>query len=133
MSTIPSQPSAAAIFADCLFNTNLLPATITEQTGSGPVVRSKTVTGSTNGANWAYQDPEDEAIFISNINQFFSINAYGAGNGYNCVGANAAVKPCRYVVMHRTNQTPSQGAHQLLVGADGSYTFINTTWTATYA
>jgi len=127
--TIPSQPYAAAIFADCLFDTNLLPASIT---GSNSVVYTKSITGSTNGANWIYSDPEDEAAFIVNINTFFSGNAYGSGfGGYNCTGVNAAVKPCRYVVMHRTNQVPSQGAHQLLVDAAGNYTFINTTWTAT--
>ena len=124
MSTLPSYPQAAAIFADCLFNTDLLPPTI----NGG--ANSKQITGSTNGIQWFYADPESESTFISNVNQFFSQTAYGTGSGYQCTGANAVVKPCRYVVMHRTNQNPSQGAHQLLVDGSGNYTFINTTWTS---
>ena len=126
MSSIPSQPFAAAIFADCLFNTTLLPASI--NSGANPIQITQ---GSiTNGANWIYADPGDanEAGFIANVNQFFSGQCYGTGSGYNCVGAQAAVKPCRYVVMHRTNQ--GQAAHQLLVDASGNYTFYNTTWTS---
>lgn len=128
----PSQPSAAALFADCLFNTNLLPATIV---GSNSVTYTKQYTGSTNGALWPYVDPEDETVFAENINAFISQNFYGAPNipglvVYRCTGANATVKPCRYVVMHRTNQVPSQGAHQLLVDGSGNGTFINTTWTS---
>ena len=124
MSVYPSQPYAAAIFADCLFNTSLLPASI--NAGANTLQ----ITGSTNGGAWPFADPEAETTFISNINAWFSQNAYGTGSGYQCTGANAAVKPCRYVVMHRTNQNPSQGAHQLLVDGSGNYTFINTTWTS---
>ena len=124
MSVYPSQPYAAAIFADCLFNTALLPASING--GANPLQ----ITGSTNGANWVYADPENETTFINNVNQFFSNVAYGTASGYLATGANAAVKPCRYVVMHRTNQNPSQGAHQLLVDGAGNYTFITSTWTS---
>ena len=123
-----SQPYAPALFADCLFNTNLLPASINSGTNL------KQVSGSINGQNWLLTDSNpDVADFIYNINLSISLNCYGAGSGYQCVGAGSAtsgVRPCRYIVMNTDTQSPNQGAQQLLVDANGDYQYINTTWTA---
>lgn len=124
-----AQP-APAIYADCLFNTNLLPATVT---GSNTQVYNKNVAPGTiiNGAAWSYVDPEDQATLINNINQFISLTYYGSGfGGYVCSGPTAAVKPCRYVIMHGSSQTPPQSAHELLVDGSGNATYINTNWTS---
>jgi hypothetical protein len=126
---LPSRPYAAAMFADCLFNTDLLPPTV--QGPLGPA--GKQITGSTNGYQWFYSDPENQAVFIQHVNSFFSQIAYGVESGFKCVGADKTVAgPCRYVVMHTSQPAPnpySQAAHQLLVNADGTYTYIDTTWT----
>jgi len=120
-----SYPQAPALFADCLFDTNLLPATI----NGG--ANAKIVSGSINGLNWLLTDPNPDIVdFINNINGFMSLNCYGALSGYQCTGASAAVKPCRYVVMNSLSQSPSQGAQQLLVDASGNPSYISTSWTS---
>jgi hypothetical protein len=125
--TVPPSQSGVtpSLYADCIWNTTLLPASI--NSGANPKLA---VSASVNGIQYNFVDPENESQFIANINLIMSLTFYGAGSGYSCTGAAAAVKPCRYVVMHATAQTPSQGAHQLLVDADGNATFINTTWTS---
>jgi hypothetical protein len=116
------------IYADCLFNTNLLPANIT---GSNSQVYNKVVSGSINGSSYVYTDPETQADMINNVNAWVSTNCYGSGfGGYVCSGPSAAVKPCRYIVMHSGVQNPPQAAHQLLIDAAGNPTFITTNWTS---
>jgi len=127
MSTVPPSQSGVtpSLYADCIWNTTLLPASI--NAGANPKLA---VSASVNGITYNFVDPENEAQFISNLNLTMSLTFYGTASGYTCTGANASVKPCRYVVMHATAQVPSQGAHQLLVDAAGNATFINTTWTS---
>jgi hypothetical protein len=127
MSTVPPSQSGVtpSLYADCIWNTTLLPASI--NSGANPKLAVSNVV---NGITYNFVDPENEAQFISNLNLTMSLTFYGVASGYQCTGANASVKPCRYVVMHANSQVPSQGAHQLLVDGSGNYTFINTTWTS---
>ena len=127
MTTPASQSGVTpSLYADCIWNTSLLPASI--NAGANPKLA---VSASVNGIQYNFVDPENEAQVIANINLIMSLTFYGAGSGYNCTGATAAVTPCRYVIMHSTTQIPNYGAHQLLVDSAGNATFINTTWTAT--
>jgi hypothetical protein len=127
MSTVPPSQSGAtpSLFADPIWNTSLLPASING--GANPKLA---VSASVNGILYNFTDPENEAQFVSNVNVLMSLTFYGAASGYQCTGPTASVKPCRYVVMHATNQVPSQAAHQLLVDAAGNATYIDTTWTS---
>jgi hypothetical protein len=122
----PSQSGATpSLFADCIWNTSLLPASI-----NGGANAKLGVSASVNGILYTFIDPENQETFVNNVNVLMSVTFYGAASGYQCTGANASVKPCRYVVMHATGQNPSQAAHQLLVDANGNATYIDTTWTA---
>lgn len=132
MSTVPPSQSGTtpSLYADCIWKTSLLPASIVSPT-DGPKNKNN-VSASVNGIVYSYTDPENQAKFIINVNNLMSVTFYGAVDGYYCVnsGVNSAtVKPCRYVVMHDPLQSPPQGAHQLLVDADGNGTYIDTTWT----
>jgi hypothetical protein len=126
MTTPASQSGVTpSLYADCIFLTSLLPASI--NAGANPKLA---VSASVNGIAYNFVDPENDAQIVTNINTIMSLNFYGAGSGYLCTGANASVKPCRYVIMHSTAQVPSQGAHQLLVDDAGNATFITTNWTS---
>jgi hypothetical protein len=125
-----SQPYAPALFADCLFNTALLPATITGPAPNFQVYNKLAgLASSINGIAYNAPDPESQTQLVTNINGLISAQCYGSyEGGYQCTGANASVKPCRYVVMH--TGLYGQDAHQLQVDSEGTGAFIYTTWTS---
>ena len=141
-----SYPIAPALFADCLFNTSLLPSSITDGNGTsyGKLV---SLPSSINGLQYNSPDPEDQSTLTKNINAFLSYNCYGSFNGgFFCsninyvtgstvtpslnttAGAPPGGVPCRYVVMHAGNW--GQDAHQLMVNGAGVGIYTNTTWTS---
>lgn len=129
MSTNPPSQSGAtpSLYADCIYTTSRLPASI--NSGANPKLGG--ISASVNGISYGFADPENEATFISNLNLTMSITFYGTASGFLVTGANKSVAgACRYVVMHSNAQSPPQAAHQLLVNADGTYTFITTNWTS---
>jgi hypothetical protein len=129
MSTNPPSQSGVtpSLYADCIYNTSLLPASI--NSGANPKLSG--ISASVNGISYGFADPESEATFIANLNLAMSITFYGTASGFLVTGPSKSVAgACRYVVMHSNAQNPSQAAHQLLVAADGTYTFITTNWTS---
>ena len=136
-----SQPSAPALFADCLFNTTILPPTITDRFGT---TYNKIVglASSINGVNYTAPDPESHAQLTRNIDNVLSNICYGSFSGgfhstnkdYSTGDIGVPCTPtlspatCRYVVMHAADY--AKDAHQMLVDAAGNPTYIYTNWTS---
>jgi hypothetical protein len=114
------------LYADCLWKTSLLPATITNTSGT----YDKAIPGgasSVNGIPYTFANPVNEQNMVDNINIAISGYAYGGQtSGYDC---KTAVRPCRYVIMTPYGvPTTNPRADQLIINADGSTTFLQTDW-----
>lgn len=96
MPLVSQNPNPGELYADVLWNTTRLPATMNND---GSTVKKDGLANSINGAAFVGANPTSQSAMISIINATISITVYNVSSGFDCQNPVNCVGGVRYVAM----------------------------------